>query len=62
MKEYGTPLFVYEESVIEKNARTLLEAGKDFHISYAMKANENSQILRLLRSLGITSVDVVSPG
>ena len=32
------------------------------HISYAMKANSNREILKILQDSGIEAVDVVSPG
>ncbi len=38
------------------------EAAKGFHVSYAMKANNNSHLLKILRESGVPNVDVVSPG
>jgi diaminopimelate decarboxylase len=39
-----------------------MEAAKGFHISYAMKANSNSHIIKILQESGVRNVDVVSPG
>lgn len=47
-----------------ENVKQVQEAAKDFHISYAMKANSNPEILKVIKngSEGIQNVDVVSPG
>ena len=62
VQEFGSPLFVYEQKVLEEKVQKLLEAAHDFHVSYAMKANCNNEILQVLRKKGITNVDCVSPG
>lgn len=49
MKQYGSPIYLYDAEIVRKKAKLLTEAAKGFHISYAMKANSNSQILRLLQ-------------
>ena len=41
MDKYGSPLFVYDADTIKKKANIVKEAAKNFHISYAMKANSN---------------------
>ncbi len=57
-KKYGTPLFVYDASVIRDRAASL----KHFDIvRYAQKANSNLAILSLLRECGML-VDAVSAG
>ncbi|HET7603231.1 MAG TPA: diaminopimelate decarboxylase [Gemmatimonadales bacterium] len=59
----GTPAFVYNADVISQRYRLLDDAlGAIPHrISYAVKANSNLAILRLLRDLG-TGADIVSGG
>ena len=56
--EYGTPLYVYDAATIRAQAAHL--SGFDI-IRYALKANSNLAILRLMRSLGFL-VDAVSAG
>ena len=64
--EFGTPLYVYEEDIIRRQCRLLREgfpayqggAAPEFH--YAMKANPNPAILRVLQAEGL-GVDTVSP-
>lgn len=59
---FGTPLYVYEEEVIRRQCQAFRESfaqvEPDFH--YAMKANFNPALLRILRSEGM-NVDAVSP-
>jgi diaminopimelate decarboxylase len=62
LEKYGSPLYVYDAEIVRRKAKALTEAAKGFHISYAMKANNNSHILNILRTEGVTNVDVVSPG
>ncbi len=61
-REFGTPLYVYEEAVIRRQARTLrasfAKAAPDIH--YAMKANNTPALLRILREEGL-GIDAVSP-
>ena len=60
---FGTPLYVYDaaalRSQIEKVTRAF--AGLPFQPFYAMKANGNLSILRLVREAGF-GCDAVSPG
>jgi diaminopimelate decarboxylase len=60
---YGTPLYVYEEAVIARQFRQLSEAlhGRRHTICYAVKANPNLSILRLIHDLG-GGFDIVSEG
>lgn len=60
--KYGSPLFVYDADHIKNQIKLLNDAGSDFHLSYAMKANANQKILQFLQQNGVNSVDVVSPG
>jgi diaminopimelate decarboxylase len=62
MTKYGSPLYVYDAKILKKKAEILTEAAKGFHISYAMKANSNSHIIKTLQDSGVKNVDVVSPG
>ena len=64
--EHGTPLFVYSRKQVLTNLRALRRAfaGKtdlEVRICYAMKANPNRDILKLLKSAGAW-IDAVSPG
>jgi len=64
--EHGTPLFVYSRKQVLANLDALRRAfaGKtdlETRICYAMKANPNREILKLLKTAG-TWIDAVSPG
>jgi diaminopimelate decarboxylase len=62
-EEYGTPLYVYSKNQIEEKFRSLNEAlgGIDHLVCYALKANANHHILKLLATEG-AGADVVSAG
>lgn len=65
-EEYGTPLFVYSKRQVLSNFKRLAQAftdktSLDLRIYYAMKANPNQGILRILREKG-AYIDAVSPG
>ena len=63
--EYGTPAYVYSAERIADNYRRLAgafeRAGSPVEMHYAVKANSNLAILRLLRACG-AGFDVVSGG
>ena len=61
--EHGTPLYVYSARTLRENYQRLDEALKDLdhHIAYAVKANSNLSVLRLLTELG-SGFDIVSGG
>ncbi len=62
-RRFGTPTYVYAESVIRaqcQRLRLLLE-GLPVELLYAMKANSSPAVLRVLHSEGF-GVDAVSPG
>ncbi len=61
--EVGTPVYVYSSATFERHFRVFEEAlaGLDHMICYAMKANSNLAVLRLMASLG-AGMDVVSGG
>ncbi len=58
----GTPLYVYSQAIILDNAQTYLkQAGNGALVCYAVKANGNPTILRLLAKTGL-GADVTSGG
>ena len=59
----GTPFYVYSQTSIEKNYQSFSKAFAKLKcsISYAMKANSNQAILKILGNLG-SGMDVVSGG
>ena len=61
-KEFGTPLYVYAANKIREKISVLRAAfeGIDLTIKYAVKANTNLSILRLMKENGV-DMDVVSP-
>ena len=62
-KKYDTPLYVYSQTKIEDNFKAYKDGFKDVRniICYAMKANSNHSILKLLAKLGC-GADIVSGG
>lgn len=62
-KKFGTPLYVYNGDLILQRLREVSELVKlpKLKIFYAMKANYNPHILRLLLQAG-ACIDAVSPG
>ncbi len=60
---YGTPTYVYSAATIEDNHRRLAASleGLDVQMCYALKANANLALLRLLANLG-AAFDIVSGG
>lgn len=61
--EFNTPLFIYSESLLQRNAEVLRECfiKRGFKVSYAIKANPNPTILQLFKSYGF-GLDIVSGG
>ncbi|MDP4236780.1 MAG: diaminopimelate decarboxylase [Bacteroidota bacterium] len=63
--QYGTPLYVYSKAQILSNFRTFSETikrtGSRNYVSYAIKANSNFEILKLLAAEG-AGASVVSGG
>jgi len=62
-QKYGSPLYVYSESTLREHYQRLSEAmsGVDHHIQYAVKANSNLEVLRVLARMG-SQFDIVSVG
>src|ERR1035437_9167680 len=59
---YGTPLYLYDFDVIERQVARLRRAlGPRFELAYAAKANPALGILSFLRKFGLSS-DVASKG
>lgn len=60
---FGSPLYVYEEDVLRRQARILRDSfpHKPFQPRYSMKANSNPHILALAAEEGL-DLEVVSPG
>ncbi len=63
VEKYGSPLYVYDASVIRDRYRKLYEAiiYPEKRIHYAMKANSNLHVLRVLEREG-ACIDAVSVG
>ncbi|MEM0178921.1 MAG: diaminopimelate decarboxylase [Fervidicoccaceae archaeon] len=61
-KEFGTPIYVYDEETIRKSYERIREAFsyENLEIMYAAKANSNIHILKIMRELG-AGLDAVSP-
>ena len=59
----GTPFYCYSTATLTRHFRLFDEAleGLDHLVCYAMKANSNQAVLKLMASLG-AGVDVVSGG
>lgn len=64
-EKYGTPLFVYDVSLIRKNCRAFVNAFKEegvkAQVAYASKAFSTIAILQIIKQEGL-SLDVVSRG
>lgn len=62
-KKYGTPMYLYSKNMIIDNFNTTVQAFASVKntICYALKANSNLNILKLMASLG-SGGDVVSGG
>lgn len=62
-REFGTPLYVYEEEAIRRQARLLREAvpHRPYRPRYSIKANGNPRIVALILEEGL-DLEAVSPG
>ncbi|HYF29153.1 MAG TPA: diaminopimelate decarboxylase [Candidatus Paceibacterota bacterium] len=60
-KKYGTPLYVYDRSAIEAQAKKLTSHFPGVAVRYAMKANSNLEVLKIIRKAGI-GIEAVSRG
>lgn len=54
-KEYGTPIFVYSQAELERKCEEALAFPNAYGLTlrYAMKANPNANILKIMRNKGI---------
>lgn len=60
-EKFGTPVLVMDLNVIAKNYRQLVENINNCKVYYAVKANSNIEIVKLLRDMG-SHFDVASRG
>lgn len=62
-RQFGTPLYVYSANALRANYRRLAQAFAPLHplICYAVKANFNLSLLRILKDAG-AGFDIVSGG
>jgi diaminopimelate decarboxylase len=62
-RKFGTPVYVYEEKVMRRQVKSLIRSigYEPRKIFYAIKANSNPHILKILREEGV-GIDAVSPG
>ena len=63
VKQYGSPLYVYNENVLRQRCRELLELSSHpgFVACFSGKANANLSLLRIIREAGMHA-DAMSPG
>jgi diaminopimelate decarboxylase len=61
--EYGSPLYVYNESILRRRCREIknLVTYPQFMPHYSIKANTNIHLLKIIREEGLHA-DVMSPG
>ncbi len=62
VKEYGSPLYIYDAAMMESQYNRLVNAFKDvkhIKVNYAVKALSNMSVLKLLHSFG-AGMDTVS--
>lgn len=63
LKEYGSPLYVYDEEILRNRCRELRTLVKypHFRVNYSAKANTNVELLKIINDEGL-DVDAMSPG
>lgn len=61
LQTFGSPLYVYDASLIRAQCAKLKRAFPTFRLSYACKANTNLEIVRLIARQGF-DIETVSPG
>ena len=63
LKEFGSPLYVYNESILRERSRDMarLVSYPHFKSNYSIKANSNLEILKIVREEGLHA-DAMSPG
>lgn len=60
VKKFGSPLYVYDSGLIRKRCEELKSNFSGLTLYYALKANENPEIVRLIAQAGF-SIETVSP-
>ena len=65
VKEFGSPLYIYDENTIRNVAKNYLNNFKSYyenvHVSYSSKAFSNPILSKILKEEGL-GIDVVSGG
>ena len=63
LKEYGSPLYVYNESILRQRCREMagLVSYPNYRSNYSIKANSNLELLKIVREEGLHA-DAMSPG
>lgn len=63
IEKYGSPLYVYNESILRKRCRDManLVSYPNFKANYSIKANSNLELLKIMREEGLYA-DAMSPG
>lgn len=61
--KFGTPVYIYWEEIIKKQIKKVFDvfSGVDFYPTFAVKANSNPQLLRLIKESGF-GMEVASLG
>jgi len=62
-KKFGTPVYIYWEDIIKKQIEKVFDvfSGIDFCPTFAVKANSNPELLKLVRRYGF-GMEVASIG
>ena len=63
LEKYGSPLYIYDETILRERCREMLQLStyQHFRPNYSAKANTNVELLKIIKSEGL-SVDAMSPG
>ncbi len=63
VKEYGSPLYVYNESILRKRCKEManLVSYPNFKVNYSIKANSSLELLKIAKDEGLVA-DAMSPG
>lgn len=63
IKEYGSPLYVYDEDILRLRCEEMKNLLKypSFRVNYSAKANTNVELLKIIREEDL-DVDAMSPG
>lgn len=63
IREYGSPLYVYNESILRQRCREMagLVSYSNYRSNYSIKANSNLELLKIIREEGLNA-DAMSPG